>query len=324
MKRKPKIIGHDSGLANVMERVALVASKNIPILIHGESGSGKELVAQEIHELSQRKNNIFRRVNCGAIAPELIDSELFGHEKGAFTGTSGLRRGWFEQADKGTLFLDEIGELSAAAQVRLLRVLQDGCFTRVGGEKEIKCDVRIIAATHRYLPELIENKQFREDLYYRLSVFPIVIPPLRERLIDIAELTEHFTNQAFSKYGIKPMNISQRDIMLLQEYSWPGNVREFASVINRAVLLGEVTGSLQIARALGSFEMANISTMAVKDKKGTSDSEDEMLEAVIRNHINRILTECHGRIDGPFGAAKRLGLNPSTLRSKMRKLNLLK
>jgi len=321
MKKNTKIIGHDSGLSKVMQRVDLVAPKNIPILLHGESGSGKELVAQAIHESSLRRDEVFRRVNCGAISPELIDSELFGHEKGAFTGTSGLHRGWFEQADKGTLFLDEIGELSAAAQVRLLRVLQDGSFTRVGGEKEIRSDVRIIAATHRYLPELIENKQFREDLYYRLSVFPIIIPPLRERLADIADLAEYFAARAFEKYGVKPMEISPRDLTLLQGYSWPGNVRELASVINRAVLLGEITGSLQIARALGSFDLTDISTQT-QGKAATASSADETLDAVIRSHIRRIVNECHGRIDGPFGAAKRLGLNPSTLRSKMRKLDL--
>jgi len=317
-----KIIGRHSGLAKVMERVALVAPKNIPILIHGESGSGKELVAQEIHERSKRKNEVFKRVNCGAIAPELIDSELFGHEKGAFTGTYGLHRGWFEQADKGTLFLDEIGELTAAAQVRLLRVLQDGSFVRVGGEKEVKTDVRIIAATHRYLPGLIENKQFREDLYYRLSVFPIVIPPLRERLDDIADLAEYFVGLALEKYGVKTMVLSSHDIKLLQGYAWPGNVREFVSVINRAVLLGEITGRLQVARALGSFEFTEAPTEE-KPNTVTSDAEDVSLEAVIRNHIYRIVTECHGRIDGPFGAAKRLGVKASTLRSKMRKLNML-
>jgi len=315
-----KIIGHDSGLAKVIERVNLVASKNIPILLHGESGSGKELIAQAIHECSLRKNGVFRRVNCGAISPELIDSELFGHEKGSFTGTTGMHRGWFEQADKGTLFLDEIGELSAAAQVRLLRVLQDGCFTRVGGEKEIKCDVRIIAATHRYLPGLIENKQFREDLYYRLSVFPIIIPPLRERLDDIAELSAYFAERAFIKYGVKPMEISHADIIKMQGYSWPGNVRELASVIDRSVLLGEITGSLQIAQALGSFDLVPQPTRITDT---TTGSREETLEAVIRGHIRRVVTECHGRIDGPFGAAKRLGLNPSTLRSKMRKLGLL-
>jgi transcriptional regulator with GAF, ATPase, and Fis domain len=321
MKSQAEIIGHDSGLAHVMARVALVAPKNFPILLHGESGSGKELVAQEIHERSLRKGKVFRRVNCAAIAPELIDSELFGHEKGAFTGTSGLHLGWFEQADKGTLFLDEIGELSAAAQVRLLRVLQDGTFTRVGGEKEIQSDVRIIAATHRYLPGLIEKKQFREDLYYRLSVFPIVIPPLRERLDDIPAFAGYFASRAFEKYGVKPMEISPQDIKRLQGYSWPGNVREFASVINRAVLLGEVTGNLQIAHSLGSFEMADKPAKATA-KATTSDAEDVTLEAVTRNHIGRIVAECHGRIGGPFGAAKRLGLNPSTLRSKMRKLKL--
>ena len=322
MKTKTIIIGAESGLRNVLGRVDLVAAKNIPILIHGESGSGKELIAQALHERSHRNHEVFRRVNCGAIPADLIDSELFGHEKGAFTGTAGLHRGWFEQADKGTLFLDEIGELSAAAQVRLLRVLQDGTFTRVGGEKEISTDVRLIAATHRSLPELIEQKKFREDLYYRLSVFPIILPPLRKRINDIALFADHFACRAFKKYGIKPMKISQQDISLLQGYSWPGNVREFASVINRAVLLGEITGKLQIAPALGSFDVGK-TTVAPIGKTEWSSPEPETLESVVRNHICKIVAACHGRIDGPFGAAKRLGLNPSTLRSKMRKLNLL-
>ena len=321
MERHTQIIGHDSGLAKVMERVNLVAPKNIPILIHGESGSGKEVVAQTIHERSARKDQVFRRVNCGAIAPELIDSELFGHEKGSFTGTSGLHRGWFEQADKGTLFLDEIGELNAAAQVRLLRVLQDGSFCRVGGEKETRTDVRIIAATHRSLPQLIENKLFREDLYYRLSVFPIVIPPLRERLEDIPALAEYFADRAFNRYGIKPFRFTANDIKLLQSYRWPGNIRELSSVINRAILLGEVTGSLQIATALGPVTQES-GISVVQEPNDSASGADETLETVIRNHIQRIVLECHSRIDGPFGAAKRLGLNPSTLRSKMRKLNI--
>ena len=323
MRKSTEIIGSNSGLSTVMERIDLVATKNIPILIHGESGSGKELVAQAIHERSQRKNAIFKRVNCGAIAPELIDSELFGHEKGSFTGTSGLHRGWFEQADRGTLFLDEIGELTPAAQVRLLHVLQDGTFSRVGGERELRTDVRIIAATHRYLPELIEQKMFREDLYYRLSVFPIVIPPLRERPEDIPAFAEHFVFRATQKFGIKPMDVSQDDIKLLQRYAWPGNVREFASVINRAVLLGEITGSLQVARALGPFELVNDRALPPNNWTGNG-IENETLDSVISHHICKVVAQCHGRIDGPFGAAKRLGLNPNTLRSKMRKLNLHK
>ena len=267
------------------------------------------------------KTKFSGRVNCGAIAPELIDSELFGHEKGSFTGTSGLHRGWFEQADKGTLFLDEIGELSSAAQVRLLRVLQDGSFCRVGGEKETRTDVRIIAATHRSLPQLIENKLFREDLYYRLSVFPIVIPPLRERLEDIPDLAEYFAERAFNRYGIKPFRFTANDINLLQSYSWPGNIRELSSVINRAVLLGEVTGRLQIATALGPVTQES-GISIVQESNDSASGADETLDTVIRNHIQRIVLECHGRIDGPFGAAKRLGLNPSTLRSKMRKLSI--
>lgn len=318
---KNLIIGADDGLAQVMERVNLVAKKDIPVLIHGESGCGKELIAQAIHERSARKNEIFRRVNCGAIAPELIDSELFGHEKGAFTGSSGTHCGWFEQADKGTLFLDEIGELSTAAQVRLLRILQDGTYTRVGGEKERLTDVRIIAATHRNLPQLIEKKIFREDLYYRLDVFPLVIPPLRERLQDIAELADYYVQKATVKFGVKAMCLSSNDIELLKEYSWPGNVREFASVINRAVLLGEISGKLEVEHALGGFSRGVITSLSTAPE-GDNSSEIENLDTVIRNHIMKVVSACNGRIDGPFGAAKRLGINGNTLRSKMRKLDL--
>ncbi len=322
MEKSITIIGADTGLAQVMERVSLVAKKDIPVLIHGESGCGKELIAQIIHERSIRKNQIFRRVNCGAIASELIDSELFGHEKGAFTGSSSMHCGWFEQADKGTLFLDEIGELSAAAQVRLLRVLQDGTFTRVGGELERSTNVRIIAATHRNLPQLIEEKMFREDLYYRLNEFPVVIPPLRERIQDIAALAEYYIKKATDKFGIKPIAISSGDISMLQQYSWPGNVREFTSVINRAVLLGEISGKLEIERALGSFMNIAPNLSIIVEDNSVSDA-DETLDSVIRNHIIKVVTDCYGRIDGPFGAAKKLGMNPNTLRSKMRKLNII-
>jgi transcriptional regulator with GAF, ATPase, and Fis domain len=318
MAQTALIVGKCSGLATVLDRVELVATKDIPVLLHGETGTGKEVIAQLIHKKSTRCKNVFIRVNCGAISPELIDSELFGHVKGAFTGATSLHKGWFERADGGTLFLDEIGELPLGAQVRLLRVIQEGCFTRVGGEKSEYANVRIIAATHRHLPEMIENKMFREDLYYRLSGFPIVIPPLRDRLEDIAAFTHYFVEQAVKQFGIKSLVISDKDIFILRQYPWPGNIREFASVINRAVLLGESCGYLQVKAALGIDATDNkIADLPIDHNKDVI--VDDTLEVVIRSHIEQIVLQCHGRIEGPFGAAKRLGLNPSTLRSKIRK-----
>src|SRR5215210_6376713 len=245
-----RLIGGDTGLAAVMSRARIVSRSNVPVLLFGETGTGKEIVARAIHQASSFKNGPFRRVNCGAIAPELIDSELFGHEQGAFTGAVTRRRGWFEQADHGTLFLDEVGELAPAAQVRLLRVVQDGEVVRVGGERATRVNVRIVAATHRDLPALVEAQTFREDLYYRLAVFPIVIPPLRDRPHDIRAFAEYFAERAAHRFGVKPVLVSEDDVQLLTNYRWPGNVREIAAVMDRAVLVGQ--GSrLDVAAALG-------------------------------------------------------------------------
>src|SRR6188474_2009272 len=200
-----RMIGGETGLSAVMERARIVARSNAPVLLFGETGTGKEIVARAIHEQSPHRRGPFRRVNCGAIPSELIDSELFGHEPGAFTGATSRRKGWFEQADGGTLFLDEVGELSLPAQVRLLRVLQDGEVVRVGGERAIHVSVRIVAATHRDLPAMVEVQAFREDLYYRLSVFPIVIPPLRDRPNDIRAFAEYFAERAANRFGLKPV-----------------------------------------------------------------------------------------------------------------------
>src|SRR6476660_5389389 len=223
-----RLIGGDTGLAAVMARARLVSRSSAPVLLFGETGTGKEIIARAVHEHSTYRNGPFRRVNCGAIAPELIDSELFGHEQGAFTGATARRRGWFEQADGGTLFLDEVGELAPAAQVRLLRVLQDGEVIRVGGERAVHVKVRIVAATHRDLPALVETQSFREDLYYRLSVFPIVIPPLRDRPTDIRAFAEYFAERAANRFGLRPIAVSDADVRVLTEYRWPGNVREIA------------------------------------------------------------------------------------------------
>src|SRR5678816_2488432 len=245
-----RLIGGDTGLAAVMGRARIVSRSAAPVLLFGETGTGKEIIARSIHEHSPYRSGPFHRVNCGAIPSELIDSELFGHEAGAFTGAVSRRKGWFEQADGGTLFLDEIGELALAAQVRLLRVVQDGEVVRVGGERPVRVNVRIVAATHRDLPAMVETQTFREDLYYRLTVFPIVIPPLRDRPSDIRAFAEYFTERAANRFGVRPIQVSDEDVRVLGEYRWPGNVREIGAVMDRAVLIGQGR-SLSVTAALG-------------------------------------------------------------------------
>jgi transcriptional regulator with GAF, ATPase, and Fis domain len=319
------IIGADQGLSSVMERVGLVARSDVPVLILGETGSGKEVVARAIHNRSQRAEGPFIRVNCGAIATGLIDSELFGHEKGSFTGATSTHRGWFERADEGTLLLDEIGELPQPAQVRLLRVLQDGLFERVGGEKSIKVDVRIIVATHRDLAAMVQDGEFREDLWYRIAVFPIVLPPLRERREDIAVLAEHFARRAAMRFGLRLQMPSPEDISRLASYHWPGNVREFSSVIDRAVILGngerlEVAKALGVAADLATTTKPNNSSQESAEMNAATTTVS--LDTVTRRHIEVALAATHGRIEGPYGAAVLLKINPHTLRARMRKLGI--
>jgi len=310
------IVGAEEGLREVMAAVRQVARADAPVLILGETGTGKEVVARAVHTHSRRANGPFLRVNCGAIPPELIDSELFGHERGSFTGAVGTRKGWFERADGGTLFLDEIGELPLAAQVRLLRVLQDGSFQRVGGERSLNVDVRLVAATNRDLRQAVQAGGFREDLWFRIAVFPIPLPPVRERLQDIPALAVHFSLRAAERLGLPPRMPDATDLVLLTAYPWPGNVRELASVIERAAILGDGR-RLEVARALGISP-----PLALAAARPQVESMCSSLEDVIRLHIETALSQCHGRVEGPFGAARLLALNPHTLRSKMRKLGL--
>jgi transcriptional regulator with GAF, ATPase, and Fis domain len=317
------IVGERGGLAPVMKRVDLVSSADAPVLILGETGSGKEVVARAIHQRSDRRSGPFIRVNCGAIPRELVDSQLFGHEKGSFTGATESRQGWFERADGGTLFLDEIGELPLDAQVRFLRVLQDSTIERVGGHEQIHVDVRVVAATHRDLSAMVRDGRFREDLWYRIAVFPILLPPLRERLGDIPEMAAHFAERAAVKFGLAPVAPSPEDIDALRSYSWPGNIRELATVIDRAAILGE-GHRLEISAALGfGADGSHAPPHApAASARGVASGELVTLDEAQRQHILAALAHTRGRIEGRRGAAALLRINPHTLRARMRKLGV--
>ncbi len=333
------IVGAEKGLRLVMERVQLVAQSDVPVLILGETGTGKEVVSRAIHTRSARHSAPFIRVNCGAIPPELIDSQLFGHEKGSFTGASDTRQGWFERADKGTLFLDEIGELPLPAQVRLLRVLQDGFIERVGGHQPIRVDVRIVAATHRDLATMVKAGTFREDLWYRINIFPILLPRLRERTEDIPALASHFAHRAANRFGLTHVEPTSADLHLLVNYPWPGNIRELGAVIDRAAILGNGQ-CLEVAKAIG-FQVtpvvpsvsSSLPTMyeVVPDPPAaafvpTSPRAESgpilTLDAAMKQHIERALVATRGKVEGKRGTAALLGINPHTLRARMRKLGI--
>ena len=307
-----EIVGSSAPLRRLLVLVAKVAGTDSTVLITGETGTGKELIARAIHRRSPRASRPFVSVNCGAIPPSLTTSELFGHEKGAFTGAVQRQLGRFELAEGGTIFLDEVGELPQETQIALLRVLQERTFERVGGSKLIPADVRVIAATNRDLDQAIAEGSFRRDLYYRLSVFPLQVPPLRERPEDIPLLVEYLTQRYAAKMGKKITTVSHRTIDLLTSYDWPGNVRELQNVIQRAVILCE--GTLAVDETW--FEKRSTGRGADAKSLGRLSGHEE------KELIERALAGSRGRVAGPDGAAAKLGIPRSTLESKIRSLRI--
>jgi len=307
-----EIVGSSKPMRQVVKQVEKVAPSDSTVLILGETGTGKELIARALHRRSKRAARAFVRVNCAAIPQSLIASELFGHEKGAFTGALQRRLGRFEAADGGTLFLDEIGELPMETQIALLRVLQEREFERVGSNHPISVDVRLIAATNRDLPAAVAAGAFREDLFYRLNVFPIAVPPLRERTEDIPLLVEYFVARYAKGAGKKIRQIGKHTMEQLSAYSWPGNIRELQNVVERAVILSE-TETFSVDESWLKRESAG-SARPHEGLAALADREVEMIEAA--------LAESHGRISGPSGAAAKLGIPRQTLESKIRRLGI--
>jgi transcriptional regulator with GAF, ATPase, and Fis domain len=311
-----EIVGESRALQGVLERVAKVAPANSSVLITGETGTGKELVARAIHRRSLRSSHAFVSVNCAAIPRDLIASELFGHEKGAFTGATQRRLGRFELAERGTIFLDEVGELPAETQIALLRVLQEHEFERVGGTVSIKTDVRVIAATNRDLEAAIAAGIFRSDLFYRLNVFPIEMPSLRERREDIPLLVEYFIDRFARKAGKNFQAVSKKSLELLQSYAWPGNIRELQNVIERSVIVCETENFSVDESWLSRQPPATEPNPELRLFKRPRAEEKAIIEAA--------LSESGGRVYGPSGAAAKLGIPRSTLEHKIRALNINK
>jgi formate hydrogenlyase transcriptional activator len=309
-----EIVGSCEPMRQVLKQVAKVAPSNSTVLILGETGTGKELIARALHRRSARAARAFVRVNCAAIPQSLIASELFGHEKGAFTGALQRRVGRFESADGGTLFLDEIGDLPMETQIALLRVLQEREFERVGNNHPISVDVRLIAATNRDLPAAVAAGTFRQDLFYRLNVVPIVVPPLRERAADIPLLVEYFVGRYAKSAGKTIRHINKQTLEQLTAYDWPGNIRELQNVVERAVILSE-TDTFFVDESWLKLESAE----SRKSREGRSTLADREVET-----IEAALAECHGRISGPSGAAAKLGIPRQTLESKLRRLGINK
>ena len=309
----PTIIGNSPALQRVLRTVRVVAPTDATVLIQGETGTGKELIAEAIHKCSNRSNGPFVKVNCAAIPAGLLESELFGHERGAYTGACSRSIGRFERANRGTLFLDEIGDLPLELQPKLLRVMQERQFERLGGAAPIRTDVRVICATHRNLTEMIDERQFRADLFYRLSVFPIELPPLRERPEDIPLLVRHFAMDYAGRLQKPIAAIAEEFVAALARHSWPGNVRELQNFIERSVILA--TGAV----LNGSSEL----TCTTYDgSKAPKSSAPVTLEQAESSHILQTLLQTEGVVGGPNGAAARLGLPRTTLISKMRRLGI--
>ena len=311
-----QVVGAEFGLRQVMEMVRQVAPMSSPVLLLGETGTGKEVIANAIHLTSPRRDAPIIRVQCGAIPEALLDSELFGHEKGAFTGAIQDKRGRFERADGGTIFLDEIAELTPGAQVKLLRVLQEKQFERLGGTKTVFVDVRIIAATHRDLLEMVRKGTFREDLWFRLNVFPIHLPPLRLRKEDIPSLVQYFVERKSREMNLRtPTNLADGAMERLLSYDWPGNVRELQNVVERALILtqGQVLDFPQFiaGKSTPAPVIASLDTLTIRP-----------LSDITSDHIRQTLIHTRGQVGGPGGAAELLGVNASTLRSRMRKLGV--
>ena len=299
-----------------MENVRSVAPLSSPVLLLGDTGVGKEVIAGAIHNASLRRDEPFIKVNCGAIPETLMDSELFGHEKGAFTGALNHKRGRFERAHNGTIFLDEIGELSLEAQVRLLRVLQEKEIERVGGTESINVDIRVIAATHRNLNAMILEGKFREDLYFRLNVFPIYIPTLRERKGDIPGLVQHFIQKKSRDLKLTAIpTLAPKALDQLLAHHWPGNVRELENAVERAIILHR-------EEPLSFAELGPKKELEVTPVSASEDMESFDLDQVTADHIRRVLMVTNGRVEGEKGAADLLGINPGTLRGRMRKLGI--
>jgi PAS domain S-box-containing protein len=315
MGASEEIVGASDALQDVLRSAAQVAGTDTTVLIQGETGTGKELVARYLHQQSRRAQGAFITLNCAALQPNLVESELFGHEAGAFTGATQKRRGRFELADGGTLFLDEVSEIPLELQAKLLRVLQEGQFERVGGARTLSCDVRVIAATNRRLRDALQSGQFRPDLYYRLNVYPIRVPPLRQRREDIPLLVEDFLPRIAQRIGKAIATVPPATMAALQEYDWPGNVRELKNIIERAVITSPGP-DLQLPEALVPH--------ARHGGDGEAAAEFVSLAAVERRYITRVLEAAGWRISGPAGAAAVLDLNPSTLRYRIKKLGICK
>lgn len=309
------IVGRSTALREVLDLVEMVAPTDSTVLLLGETGTGKELVARAIHDRSGRRNRAFVKLNCAAIPTGLLESELFGHERGAFTGAIAQKVGRLEMADQGSLFLDEIGDIPLELQPKLLRALQEQEFERLGSTRTKKVDARVVAATNQDLHEMIAQKQFRSDLYYRLNVFPISIPPLRERPEDIPLLVRHFARQFARRMNKSIEGISNETMAALSRYRWPGNIRELQNVIERAVVV-YVQGNLSVKKSWLSREWSHHEQNKPPAIKTSGMSDREIIRAV--------LAATKGRVSGPFGAAAKLGMPASTLESKIKSLNINK